>query len=91
MFGCPMLQETWKPQKEGGTGHSGLQLWLGLAKEAGQGQFTPEDWITRQGTLHFREAAGAVTLPPVNSGPEKRAQMSGIWELNLPSGCSLPS
>lgn len=69
----------------------GSSCGLVLLRRQGRDSSPLSDWITRQGTLHFWEAAGAVTLPPVNSGPVKRAQMSGIWELNLPSGCSLPS
>lgn len=68
-----------KKATEDGTCHSGLQLWLGLAKEAEQGQLILSDRMTRHGTLGFREAAGAVTLPPVNSDPVRKhkCQASG--------------
>lgn len=78
MFGCPALQETWKPQK---VAHAivGSSCGLVLLRRQGRDSSPLSDWITRQGPLCFREAAGAVTLPPVNSGPvrEHKCQASG--------------
>lgn len=76
---------------EGGTCHSGLQLWLGLAKEAGQGQFTPEWLDYKAGATVLSGGRWCCDTSTSELWSSERAQMSGIWELNLPSGCSLPS